>query len=162
MIKTKYELDPIRYSTRFSYARKAPSFISNNVGGADEIARWVLDYYNILYRDEPHAPPFCNSIANKLTGASGTGNHPVLVSTDALIYSTDSIVQYLDQRSLPRRRLIPDEPAKRKEVLVLYSLFTGEFEDLMTHIEAIVSMFSPAFSHPSNHITRSAKRSTSS
>ena len=65
---------------------------------------------------------FATTVVNKLTGEPGLNNNPVLIKTDALIYSTDSIVKYFDQRSLPSKKLVPDDPQKKKEVLDLYNL----------------------------------------
>jgi cytochrome P450/glutathione S-transferase len=128
MTSTINELKPIKFRKDFSYHKPAPTFISTNVGGSDEIARWVLDLNDVLYKDEPHAPPLATTVINKLTGEPGFNNNPVLIKTDALIYSADSIVKYFDQKSLPAKRLIPDDPQKEKEVLDLYNLFTGDYE----------------------------------
>ena len=87
-----------------------------------------MDLNDILYKDEPHAPRLATTVVNKLTGEPGLNNNPVLIKTDALIYSTDSIVKYFDQKSLPAKRLVPDDPQKEKEVLDLYNLFTGDYE----------------------------------
>ncbi len=70
-----------------------------------------------------HSPPFCNTAANRLSGGNGPDDHPVLIRTDVLLYGTDSIVDYIEGRSLPSNRLIPDNPAKRTEVMGLYNLF---------------------------------------
>ena len=61
MSSTLNELNPIKFKKDFSYDKIAPTFVSNNVGGSDEIARWVLDLNDILYKDEPHAPRLCNN-----------------------------------------------------------------------------------------------------
>ena len=94
----------IKFRKDFSYCKQAPTFVTNNVGGSDEIARWVLDLNDILYKDEPHAPILSSAIMAKLTGEPGINNNPVLIKTDALIYGADSIVKYFDQRSLPSKR----------------------------------------------------------
>ncbi|MEO8766310.1 MAG: cytochrome P450 [Ginsengibacter sp.] len=122
------ETKPIKFKKNFSYSKMVPTFVSNNVGGADEIARWVLDLNDILYKDEPHPPHLSTKLINRLTGEPGLNNNPVLIKTDALVYSADSIVRYFDQKSLPSKRLLPDDPQKQKEVLELYDLFTGDYE----------------------------------
>ena len=122
------ELKPVKFRKDFYYYKITPTFISNNVGGSDEIARWVLDINDILYKDEPHAPHMATAVVNKLTGEPGINNNPVLIKTDALIYSTDSIVKYFDQRCLSSKKLLPDDPQKKSEVLELYNLFTGDYE----------------------------------
>ncbi len=128
MASTINESNSIKFRKDFTYCKQAPTFVSNNVGGYDEIARWVLDFNDILYKDEPHAPILSAPIINKLTGEQGINNNPVLIKTDALIYSADSIAKYFDQRSLPEKRLIPSDAQKKKEVLDLYNLFTGDYE----------------------------------
>ncbi len=128
MANTPNEQLSVKFRKDFSYCKQQPTFVTNNVGGSDEIARWVLDFNDILYKDEPHAPILSAAIMSKLTGEPGINNNPVLIKTDALIYSSDSIVRYFDQRSLPSKRLIPDDPQKKKEVMDLYDLFAGDFE----------------------------------
>ncbi len=120
-------LDAIRFKKDFSYARAVPTFVSNNAGALDEIARWVLDRNAILYKDETHAPWAIRSKANKITGEPVKTNYPVLQMTDALIYTADSVIMFCEQRCLPENRLIPSEPALQDEVLDLYHLFTDQF-----------------------------------
>ena len=123
------DLNPIVFRKDFSYAKTYPTFVSLNTGGPDEIARWILDRNDILYKDEPHAPHLCIKAVKKLTGKNISGNNPVLVTTDALIYRTDSIINYFEERCLPEKKLLPSDPAKRKEVIELYNLFTNDLED---------------------------------
>ena len=123
------DLNPIVFRKDFSYAKTYPTFVSLNTGGPDEMARWILDRNDILYKDEPHAPHLCTNAVKKLTGKNISGNNPVLVTTDALIYRTDSIINYFEQRCLPEKKLLPADPAKRKEVIELYNLFTDNLED---------------------------------
>lgn len=120
-------LDAIKFRKDFCYAKAAPSFVSNNTGVSDEIARWVLDRNALLYRDKRHAPRLYRSKVNRLSGEKGDNNTPVLAMTDALIYTTDSIILFWEQRCLPQNRLLPDEAAAKDEVLDLYHLFTGPF-----------------------------------
>ena len=120
-------LDAIRFRKDFNYAKASPTFISNSTGTLDEIAKWVLDRNSILYNDETHAPWAINSIAAKLTGEAFKKNHPVLQMTDALIYSTDSVIMFCEQRCLPENCLLPTDQALRDDVLDLYHLFTGQF-----------------------------------
>jgi len=121
------ELNPINFKKDFRYAKTTPTFVNNNIGVSDEIARWVLDKNAIAYIDEQHAPHLYKKAVKKWTGKKGIGYNPVLIMTDALIYTTDSIIQFAEQRSLPENKFIPEDPDKRKEVLDLYHLFTGEF-----------------------------------
>jgi hypothetical protein len=83
----------------FSYDKKTPTLVCSSTSGSDEIIRWVLDRQDILYRHNMHSPPFCNG--------------------------TDSIVDYIEGRSLPSNRLIPEEPALARG-LFLNTLYIPE------------------------------------
>lgn len=146
------ELSPIKFRKDFSYYKQTPTFVSNNIGGSDEIARWVLDLNNILYKDEPHAPYLATSVVNRLTGDTGPNNCPVLIKTDALIYTTNSIVRYLDQRSIPEKKLVPEDPQKEKEVMELYDLFTGDYEYEVSRY--VYSLMLPARNFASSLFTK--------
>ncbi|MDB5247379.1 MAG: cytochrome [Segetibacter sp.] len=137
--------DSIKFRKDFSYDKVVPTFVSNNIGGTDEIARWVLDLNDTLYKDEQHAPYLYTAIANRLTGNKNPGNSqsPVLIKTDGLIYTANSVLQYYEQHCLSSKKLLPEEPATKKEVLDLYNLFTNEFED---HVNKYV--YSQLLAHP--------------
>jgi cytochrome P450 len=120
------QLDAIKFKPDFLYSKATPTFVSRNVSTLDEIARWVLDRNAILYKDEPHAPALRNSLFKRLTG-SVEQNDPVLQMTDALIYSTDSVVLFWEQRCTTQNRLLSGNAEKDDEILDLYHLFTGEF-----------------------------------
>lgn len=120
----------VNFRKDFIYDKVVPTFVSTNVGGHDEIARWVLDINDVLYIDEPHAPGFHLSAVRKLTGDNAR-NGPVLLKTDALLYTTESIIQYLDDSGSGTRKLLPADPVKKKEVLDLYNRFTQEFEHMV-------------------------------
>ena len=121
------ELDAIRFKKEFSYAKAVPTLVSNNVGTLDEITRWVLDRNSILYKDECHGLWNIQSKANKITGEGVKKNYPVLLMTDALIYSVDAVLMFWEQRCLPQNRLIPTDTALQDDALDLYHLFTGKF-----------------------------------
>ncbi|HEY4336074.1 MAG TPA: cytochrome P450 [Puia sp.] len=125
-------LGPLQFRAAYSYDKKTPTLVCSSTGGSDEIVRWVLDRQDILYQHKMQSPPFCESAANRLVGGTGPDNLPVLIRTDALLYGTDSIVDYIEGRSLPSNRLIPADPAKKSEVMVLYNLFRHELEGKVT------------------------------
>ena len=124
--------DQIYFRKKFQYAKTFPTLITNSVGGTDEIARWVLDHNDIRYKDEPHAPGLHKKIVQKLTDDKGFKNNPVLVKNDGLIYTTNSVLQYCEQNCLPSKKLLPSDVSKKKEVLDLYNLFNGEYEEVVT------------------------------
>lgn len=129
MIDTYNERDIIKCKKDFAYDKVVPTFVSNNLGGTDEIARWVLDLNGTPYKSESHAPYMSTIAISKLTGSKGRANGPALITTDSLIYTTNSLVQYYEQRALPSKKLLPADPLKKKEVLDLYNLFIGEYDE---------------------------------
>lgn len=129
MDRTENDLRLVKFRKDFSYAKKTPTFISNNVGGADEIARWVLDWNDVLYKDEPHAPPLYKPVFERIIGGPvGSSPGPIFLKTDALLYSAEGIIAYFEQRCPLEKRLLPQDDTKRKEAVTLYNLFTGPFE----------------------------------
>ncbi len=124
--------DQLYFRKNFSYAKTFPTFVSNSIGGTDEIARWVLDVNDIPYKDEVHAPGLYTKVVKKLTDDNSVKCSPVLVKNDGLIYTANSIIQYCEQGCLPSKKLLPTDPAKKKEVLDLYNLFNGQYEDVVT------------------------------
>ena len=128
MDRTENDLTGISFRKDFSYAKKTPTFVSNSIGGTDEIARWILDWNDVLYNDERHAPPLSIPVIGRLTGEKGHRSGPVLIKTDVLLYTAESIIVYFEQRCLPEKRLLPVDADRRKEVISWYNLFTGPFE----------------------------------
>ena len=125
------DLNSIRFRKDFSYTRRVPTFVCNSVSGSSEIARWVLDINQILHIEKRHAPRLYIKKVNKLTGNDGLGNDPVLIHTDSLIYTAESIIQYYDQKNAPENRLFPANPDERSKVMGWYKLFTDDLEDLV-------------------------------
>ncbi len=124
--------DQIYFRKSFNYSKTFPTLVSNSIGGTDEIARWILDLNGIPYKDEVHAPGLYKKVIQKLTDNKGVRNNPVLVMNDGLIYTTNSVVQYCEQNCLSSKKMVPLETTKKKEVLDLYNLFNGEYEEAVT------------------------------
>lgn len=132
MRDNSHDLQELRFRKDFSYDRTTPTFISSNIGGPDEIARWVLDLNDVQYHDDRHAPYLADQAIEKITALEGPGNSPALVNTDTLLYSADSIIQYYLKKNTCPRPLLPDDPARRDQTLELYALFTGYFNKNVT------------------------------
>lgn len=124
--------DQIYFTRSFRYAKTFPTFVSVSVSGSDEIARWVLDFNDVPYKDEPHAPGLHKAVMQKLTNSKAFNNNPVLLKNDTLIYTTNSVLQYFEQSCLPSKKLLPADPARKKAVLDLYNLFNGKYEEAAT------------------------------
>ncbi len=122
----RYLLNPIRFNKDFKYAQKVPTLACNSVSGFSEIARWVLDKNQILYIEDAHAPRIYIKKVNKLTGTNGVGNAPAHITTDSLVFTAESIIQYYDQRIPIEQRLIPKDPVKQGEVMKLYHSFVDD------------------------------------
>lgn len=116
-------LDPIRFNKDFKYNELVPTFVCNSVSGLSEISRWVLDINQVLFIEKRYAPRLYLDKVSKLTGKDGFENSPVLVNTDSLIYTSESIIQYFDERIPADRRLFPDD-ASRAEVQRLFKKYT--------------------------------------
>ncbi len=125
MTDVKTTLEPIKFRKKFTYEKKVPTLVSNSVSCYDEISRWILDFNEILYKDEPHAPGLYIPITNRLTGnKGGLWNVPVLVNTDALIYQVEGLVQFVNARQNANKSLIPIEHKDR--VIELFNKFHHE------------------------------------
>lgn len=122
-----HELNSIQFQKDFHYAKLTPTFVSCSIGLHDEVARWVLDKHQILYRDEKRPPVIVGKVIKQWIKRYAKGNEPIMIMNDALLYSSDSIIQYWEERGLAANKYLPDEPDLRKEVLDLYYYFTSEF-----------------------------------
>ena len=125
-------MTPLKFRKDFSYARLSPTLVHENCAASSEIARWVLEMNDLLYTSEPYAPGFSNKKVNQVAGTTGFGANPALINTDALIYTPESIIRYVDQRNPPEKRLFPEETALSAEVQKWYDLFTGDLDQYVS------------------------------
>lgn len=124
--KTNTTLSPIKNRADYNYVRTVPTFVCNSVSGLSEIGRWVMDLNEIVRAEESHAPQLCIKKLNKLTNTDETGDNPVLIHTDSLIYTPSSIIQYYDQQNPSDKRLFPEDKTRRQEVIDLFNWFTTD------------------------------------
>jgi glutathione S-transferase len=80
-----------------------------------EKARWVLDATGLPYREEAHAPV----LHRRATRAVGGTTVPVLVDGNDVACDSVDIARHAERLAPPARRLVPEEPQAREEVLVL-------------------------------------------
>jgi len=107
--------------------KKVPTLVSNTVSNADELSRWILDWHNIHYIDERHAPGLHIGPSNKAAGIKdGIANNPVLVTTDSVFSQKDGVLKYMEARSPPDRRLYPEDPERRRQTEELFRYFWDE------------------------------------
>jgi glutathione S-transferase len=78
-----------------------------------EKARWALERSEIPYREERHVQGIHRLAARR---AGGGNTVPVLVTADGAIGESAAILEWVDERTPPERRLYPAEPAARREV----------------------------------------------
>ncbi len=82
-----------------------------------EKARWALDYLDIEYIEENHAPPFHQFYTNREGGSSV----PVLVTENGAYTDSTDILEYLDRQK--EGQLYPTDPSLRQKVQELEELF---------------------------------------
>lgn len=105
----------------FSYAKLAPTLVNENVDPRSEIVRWALEWNDIVYHDKSYVPG-----ASKATRKVDQG--PVLINTDAFVFTAESIIHYIDQRNTEQKRLFPTGEIG-VAVQKWYDHFTGPFAD---------------------------------
>jgi glutathione S-transferase len=88
-----------------------------------EKARWALERAGLPYREERHVQGVHRVAARRAGGGSTV---PVLVTPDAVIGESEAILEWVDARTPPDRRLFPVEPPAREQVYGLCRRFDGE------------------------------------
>jgi glutathione S-transferase len=88
-----------------------------------EKARWALTRAGIPYREERHVQGIHRIAARR---AGGGLTVPVLVTPQGAIGESQAILEWVDQRTAPERRLFPEEPEERAEVERLCARFDAE------------------------------------
>jgi glutathione S-transferase len=81
-----------------------------------EKARWALERADLDYREERHVQGVHQRAARR---AGGGITVPVLVTPERVIADSAEILEWVDERLVPERRLFPDEPAERRSVQAL-------------------------------------------
>lgn len=82
-----------------------------------ERARWALEYVGLDYIEEPHLQMFHYRPVRRSGGGKSV---PVLVTDDGQVLRDSSdIVEFADAHAPPDRRLYPDDPIARDEVLAI-------------------------------------------
>jgi glutathione S-transferase len=88
-----------------------------------EKARWGLERAKMPYREERHVQGIHRFAARR---AGGGATVPVLVTPDGAIGESQEILAWIDERTLPERRLFPGESEARREVERLCRRFDEE------------------------------------
>jgi glutathione S-transferase len=88
-----------------------------------EKARWALERAGLAYREERHVQGVHRIAARRAGGGSTV---PVLVTADGVIAESEAILEWVDQRTPPERRLFPAEPEARENVYQLCRRFDAE------------------------------------
>ena len=78
-----------------------------------EKARWALERAGIPYREERHVQGV-HKFASRRAG--GCGTVPVLVTPEGSLGESAEILAWVDARTPPEDRLVPEDPAGRSEV----------------------------------------------
>ncbi|HEV3047088.1 MAG TPA: glutathione S-transferase family protein [Solirubrobacteraceae bacterium] len=78
-----------------------------------EKARWALERAQLEYREERHVQVVHRLAARR---AGGGLTVPVLVTPDGALGESEQILEWVDRRLEPERRLFPEEPGERRAV----------------------------------------------
>ena len=116
------------------YSKSVPTLISNNVSNYDEAGRWVLDWHDVLYKDESHAPGFYIPYVNKACGQTGGFNGPVYLSKETMVYKSISIAHYFEAHCAPEKRLYPDDERGKAEAKRLEEYYHLHVESPVANI----------------------------
>lgn len=81
-----------------------------------EKARWGLERAGLPYREERHVQGVHQLAARR---AGGGVTVPVLVTPERVIGDSAEILEWVDQRLVPERRLFPEQAAERRAVQAL-------------------------------------------
>jgi len=95
-----------------------PRLIAIAISHYCEKVRWAMDYLNIDYIEENHAPLFHRQYTSRYGGTTV----PVLVVGDKALTDSHDILQYLDSIS-EDKKLYPEDPHLRHQVETLEKLF---------------------------------------
>ena len=98
--------------------KEKPLLIAIALSHYCEKVRWALDYLNVDYVEENHAPLF----HRKYTSRYGGTSVPVLVTGDKTLTDSHDILQYLDSIS-EDKKLYPEDPQLGHQVETLEKLF---------------------------------------
>ena len=97
---------------------KQPRLIAIAISHYCEKVRWAMDYLDIDYIEEDHAPPF----HRQYTSRHGGTTVPVLVASDKALTDSHDILQYLDSIS-DSKKLYPEDSELRALVEEWEKLF---------------------------------------
>jgi glutathione S-transferase len=81
-----------------------------------EKARWALERAGLDYREERHVQGVHQLAARR---AGGGVTVPVLVTPERVVADSAEILEWVDERLAPERRLFPAEPAERRDAQAL-------------------------------------------
>jgi glutathione S-transferase len=95
-----------------------PRLITIAISHYCEKVRWALDWLNLPYQEESHAPPFHRKYTRLYNGTTV----PVLATQDRNFVDSTEILHYLDSISSDKR-LYPSDRQLREEVDSLEELF---------------------------------------
>jgi glutathione S-transferase len=98
---------------------QVPRLITIGISHYCEKVRWALDWQDISYIEESHAPPFHRIYTRRYEGTTV----PILVTNDGNFTDSTNILDYLNNIAAKDRKLYPDDPQLREEVNELEELF---------------------------------------
>jgi glutathione S-transferase len=95
-----------------------PTLIAIAISHYCEKVRWAMDYLNIDYLEEDHAPPFHRQYTSRHQGTTV----PVLVTHEQALVDSREIMHYLDTLAVDKK-LYPQDAELRQQAEILEELF---------------------------------------
>ncbi|MEL6929835.1 MAG: glutathione S-transferase family protein [Cyanobacteria bacterium J06600_6] len=99
-------------------SKNKPKLIAIAISHYCEKARWAMDYLEIDYLEEDHAPPF----HRQYTSQHGGTSVPVLITENKAFTDSRDILHYLDRISQDKK-LYPEDSELRNQVEAFEKLF---------------------------------------
>jgi glutathione S-transferase len=104
-------------------ATATPQLLTIPLSHYCEKARWALERLGIEYRELRHLQGFHYPLSFLWAQSPSV---PVLRIDGQVLKDSTEMLHYLDRRAPPERRLFPDDPKRRSEVVALEELFDTE------------------------------------
>jgi glutathione S-transferase len=98
--------------------KNKPRLIAIAISHYCEKVRWAMDYLDIDYAEEDHAPPFHRQYTSHHQGTTV----PVLVTHEQALVDSRDIMHYLDTVAVDKQ-LYPQDPELRQQAETLEQLF---------------------------------------
>lgn len=101
----------------------APTMISLLPSTDADLARWMLQIWDVSYTEQPHAPVF--HVAALQKAGFGAADNPGIVIGETKLPGIDALAKHFDPAPPSGTRLLPDDPTAMLEEAAYYRLKMG-------------------------------------